>query len=93
MNNNSEKHISNYCPEERFIIEISANSVNLIAQLLHIYNLCQKETKIGKTTLQALIEQTSCAFASPEIHGVYENGLRAPSQCDVMKPIYYLSYE
>jgi len=93
MSGESEKHISYYSPTELFIVELSAKSVNLIAQLLHIYNICKEDNKIGKEALESLVNQTSCAFHSRQIHGVYTSQFEAPPQCDVMKPIYYLPYE
>jgi hypothetical protein len=93
MVESNQKHISAYCPEETFIVELNTKSVNLICQLLHIYNISVDNNKIGKAALKVLTEQTSCGFLSPQIHGVYEDEIQAPSQCIKLKSIYYLPYE
>lgn len=73
-----------------FILELSQDSVKLIAQLLHIR---AEGTKDGLSieTLKLLNQQTNCVELDPEKHGVF-TALKAPATAKKIPLLYYVPF-
>lgn len=77
-----------------YILELTEESVGIIAQALHIYLASEDKNKAALKTLEQLSLQTNCIEMEPQRHKVYTTSLDAPDGFRMTKPIAYIpSYQ
>jgi len=85
---NDEAYSSIKCGQH-FIVELSSQTINVIAQAIHIYLVDNPNSDAAAQALRELREQTDKVFKDPKDHFVYSSILNAPPYTKTINPIVY----